>query len=232
MSQMDLIYQNSEVTIVAAAGEDPEYDLPGVGRRKRRQQPQTKIGSTVLISPLPKTAHLIAKSQWAKRAWTYQESLLSRRRLVFTDEQVYFQCHGTHCYEAHPTLMETSRFLEDENFVKRMKPVNYPGGGVFPTGVGTGKDAICARISEYLNKSLTRQSDKLNAFLGILRVFEMRGTYNCWGTPILHHSTDQFLTETSRWKMEMCTGFVRGLCWTSLVGLWPSEDREPYLPSW
>ncbi len=93
-------------------------------------------------------------------------------------------------------------------------------------------DAICARISEYSNETLTRQSDKLNAFLGILPVFEMRGTCNCWGTPILHHLTDQFLTETSRWKMEMGTGFVRGLYWISVVGLWPSEDREPYLPSW
>jgi hypothetical protein len=63
MSQINLIYQNSEVTTVAAAGEAPEYGLPGVGRRKRRQQPQTKIGFTVLTSPLPKTAHLVAKSQ-------------------------------------------------------------------------------------------------------------------------------------------------------------------------
>lgn len=31
VQKMDLIYQNSEVTIIAAAGQDPLYGLPGVG---------------------------------------------------------------------------------------------------------------------------------------------------------------------------------------------------------
>ncbi|KAF2187979.1 hypothetical protein K469DRAFT_568100, partial [Zopfia rhizophila CBS 207.26] len=29
---------------------------------------------------------------WNKRGWSYQERLLSRRCLIFTTYQVYFQC--------------------------------------------------------------------------------------------------------------------------------------------
>jgi hypothetical protein len=97
MSQMDMIYQNTVVTIVAAAGKDPSYGLPGVSRRERRPQPRARTRSTVFIDSLPNTNSLISNSHWASRGWTYQEAMLSRRRLAFTDEQVYFQCNGMHC---------------------------------------------------------------------------------------------------------------------------------------
>lgn len=50
--QMDLIYRNSEVTIIAAAGRDPSYGLPGVGHRRRIRQPRAKIGKHFLLSTL------------------------------------------------------------------------------------------------------------------------------------------------------------------------------------
>jgi hypothetical protein len=41
---MDLIYNNSEVTIIAAAGQNPFYGLPGVSSRHRNPQVRAKIG--------------------------------------------------------------------------------------------------------------------------------------------------------------------------------------------
>jgi hypothetical protein len=51
--------------------------------------------------------------------------------------------------------------------------------GVFAFGVGTTPNSIFNRIAEFSSKSLTHQSDRLNTFLGILRVFETQGTYHC-----------------------------------------------------
>jgi hypothetical protein len=226
MNQMDLIYQNSEVTIVAAAGEDPSYGLPGVSRRERRPQPQAKIGSTLFITPLSTTRALIANSHWATRGWTYQEALLSRRRLVFTDEQVYFQCHGMHCYETFQIPREFPHTPNGQSLEEKYQLRKYGhGSGIFPIGVGTDDDAIFERISEYSRKSLTRQSDRLNAFLGVLRAFETLGTYNCWGTPlprtiILSHPVG---------VRNLNEGFLCGLCWTASGA---SKAREPSLPSW
>jgi hypothetical protein len=53
VGKMDLIYQNAELTIIAAIGEDPSYGLPGVGQRKREPKHLTactKVGRHFLIS--------------------------------------------------------------------------------------------------------------------------------------------------------------------------------------
>jgi len=200
MSQMDLIYQNSEVTIVAAAGRDPNYGLPGVSERKRRRQAQAMIGSTVFTNPLKSTDALIANSEWDGRAWTYQEGLLARRLLLFTDDQVYFQCHYMHCYEAHQSLTEAQRSVSGKQTVQGIRPRISPATGVFPNRIDTGKNSICQRITEYSRRSLTRQSDRLNAFLGILEFLRREALTIAGGRPFciipptnlhLHHHWEQ-----------------------------------------
>ncbi|KAH8778471.1 heterokaryon incompatibility protein-domain-containing protein, partial [Diaporthe sp. PMI_573] len=91
IKNMHRIYRGAEVTIVAAAGESPEYGLPGVSR-KMSIPPRLKIGNQKFACIPPDPQLLIESSTWSSRGWTYQEGLLSRRRLVFTDQQSYFQC--------------------------------------------------------------------------------------------------------------------------------------------
>lgn len=92
IQQMDLIYQLAEVVIIAAFGHDPTSGLPGVRKTPRVYQPRATIGSHVLASTMRRPGLVIASSTWTTRAWTYQEALLARRRLVFMEEQVYFEC--------------------------------------------------------------------------------------------------------------------------------------------
>lgn len=87
---MDSIYRNAFVTIIAAAGNNSDYGLPGVSR-PRKATSLVKIGGHAFVAvqnPLTD----IQTSIWYTRGSTYQEMLLSRRRLIFTDYQVYFQC--------------------------------------------------------------------------------------------------------------------------------------------
>jgi heterokaryon incompatibility protein (HET) len=226
MSQMDLIYQNAIITIVAAARKDPSYGLPGVSRRERRPQLRARIRSTVFVNPWAKTRFLVADSHWATRGWTYQESVLSRRRLVFTDEQVYFECNGMSCYEAFQIPWESLHTSDRQSMED--KYLNGPDydDALFPFGVDTTSNAIFNRISEYSRKSLTHQSDRLNAFLGILRAFETQDIYHCWGTPIL---PSPFAPGMKPSKQDLNTGFLLGLCWTQKVS---PQVRIPNLPSW
>ncbi|KAH6839650.1 heterokaryon incompatibility protein-domain-containing protein [Alternaria rosae] len=94
IQQMDLIYQNAFVTIVAAAGTDPYFGLPGVGATPRTPQPSAWVGGQCLVSTLPDLQTLIKASRWWHRAWTYQESFFSTRRIVFTEQQVYYECRA------------------------------------------------------------------------------------------------------------------------------------------
>ncbi|KAK0623882.1 heterokaryon incompatibility protein-domain-containing protein, partial [Immersiella caudata] len=94
VSIMDMVYHLATVTIVAAAGQDAEFGLPGVGCTKREPQPVINMGGRVWISSLENPKHRIERSKWFSRGWTYQEGLFSRRRLIFTESQVYFECNS------------------------------------------------------------------------------------------------------------------------------------------
>lgn len=95
--QMDKVYRNAEITICAAAGEGPEHGLPGVGSIARVPQAHARIGNHTLISTMHDPIDVTSSTKWASRGWTYQEVICSRRRLVFTDEQVFFECQQMSC---------------------------------------------------------------------------------------------------------------------------------------
>lgn len=152
--------------------------------------------------------------------------MLSRRRLAFTDDQVSFQCTGMHCYEAFQIPWESLHTSDRQSMEDKYLYLSGSGGELFPFGVGTTRNAIFNRISEYSRKSLTYQSDRLNALLGILRVFETRGTYHYWGTPIL---PDSFAPGLEPSKQDLNLGFLQGLCWEPLGNF---KARLQHLPSW
>ena len=88
IKQMDLVYKYAEVAIIATAGDDPSVGLPGVSMTCRQVPPSAWVNEHQLVS-FPLTPDLtIQKSRWMTRGWTYQEGLLSRRRVVFTRDQV------------------------------------------------------------------------------------------------------------------------------------------------
>ncbi|KAH9205976.1 heterokaryon incompatibility protein-domain-containing protein, partial [Leptodontidium sp. 2 PMI_412] len=99
IGQMDMIYQASEFTIVAAAGYDEHTGLPGVGSTTRSLQPSISLGEFTIRSTMRHPHQAIKAARWMTRGWTLQESILAKRRLVFTEDQIYFECNAMNCYE-------------------------------------------------------------------------------------------------------------------------------------
>jgi hypothetical protein len=97
---MDEIYAAAQVTLVAAAGSDPSYGLPGVSSQSRPVPKSEKIGDLWLtLLPRPVQLAEVAESKWASWAWTFQEFHRSRRRLIFTRHQAIFVCNSGMQYE-------------------------------------------------------------------------------------------------------------------------------------
>jgi Heterokaryon incompatibility protein (HET) len=213
IQQMDLIYQRAEVVIIAAFGDDPTHGLPGVGQTPRTYQPRVKRGSHVLASTMQDPKLLINSSVWRTRAWTYQEGLLARRRLVFTEEQVYFECWGMNRRETVDLDVDA---VEINHFIPR------PG----LRSPGAGGRAILQNIAAFTTRELTKESDILNAFTGILNVYARAdpAVHSYWGVPILP-STFKCPGDT---QYTLTQGFISGLCWKSLI---PGR-RRPGFPSW
>lgn len=92
---MDLIYGNSLLTICAADGYDAWSGLQALnssGSPTSQYIAECAPGVRLMVSRLAETG--INSSVWNTRAWTFQERLLSKRCLIFTEGRVFFQCRS------------------------------------------------------------------------------------------------------------------------------------------
>jgi len=89
---MATIYTSTALTLVVASSRDADSPLPGVQSGSRWPRPwgiEVQLNRPARLDLVLKA---IERSPYNSRAWTFQERHLSRRLLVFHDEQVYFQC--------------------------------------------------------------------------------------------------------------------------------------------
>ncbi|RYP92705.1 hypothetical protein DL770_001218 [Monosporascus sp. CRB-9-2] len=221
IQRMDVIYQCASITIIAAGGKGPDAGLSGVSETMRKLDLRMHGGYSRPYICLPRADSDIQESIWWTRAWTYQEGLLSRRRLVFTESQVYFQCQSGHYIEKWRDSFEKTQeprysFQDDLN-----------GHRVFPNqGVGEKTEDIFVRIGEYVQRELSYESDGLNAFLGLFRAYQRmpEPVYHFWGVPLLARS-----------GAPIASSMANGLLWCSFHPSDPEHGRlrrVECLPSW
>ncbi|OCL11406.1 HET-domain-containing protein, partial [Glonium stellatum] len=94
IANMDNIYANATVTIVAATGFDANAGLSGFegDLRASTNTPLVMIGPELQLGVLPHFAAELTESCHATRGWTFQEVCLSPRCVVFLNGSVYFSC--------------------------------------------------------------------------------------------------------------------------------------------
>jgi hypothetical protein len=66
---MDIIYSEASLVIIAAAGDDPEYGLPGVGPRARMPQQSIKLEGCTLLQTFTEIERELHGSTWLSRGW-------------------------------------------------------------------------------------------------------------------------------------------------------------------
>jgi Heterokaryon incompatibility protein (HET) len=188
MSQMDQVYSLAILTVIAAAGKDANAGLPGVRPRTRlRGQLDVCMGHIQLTTFLPDPfsqpgtvgrGSAIGDSVWNTRAWTYQETIFSSRRLIFTRHQAYLFCREeVYCEDQlDPHYLEASSMgtffdfdLQDEM---------------------SGERAYTRLVKQYSDRKVTKDEDVLNACFSLLRpISSQLRTPLCWGLPeSLFHS--------------------------------------------
>ncbi|KAF9630445.1 hypothetical protein BFW01_g1007 [Lasiodiplodia theobromae] len=227
IKQMDYIYAQADLTIVAAAGNHADYGLPGVSTQPRFTRRSFKLGNYILSpnwGPV-RLAGALKQSTWMERGWTYQEALLSRRRLFFTD-----YCYLHDCGECHIEGNESMRFeswTQCPLFVNHGKVkehslwMSYNLSPVIPD--------VCDRIQEYSMRKLSYQSDSLNAIMGVLHTFESSNPpiYHYQGVPIIPPAEALLDFDPRTTLMD---GFVQSLRWC--LDTHGVKKRRPAFPSW
>ncbi|EQB55148.1 hypothetical protein CGLO_04948 [Colletotrichum gloeosporioides Cg-14] len=90
--QMDRVYGNAFVTIIAASANSSQDGLPGMSGPPRRQE-RLKLGDINLVELSSVGQETVKMGRWATRGWTFQEGYLSKRRLIFTEKEVLLLCN-------------------------------------------------------------------------------------------------------------------------------------------
>ncbi|KAK8203143.1 hypothetical protein M8818_005368 [Zalaria obscura] len=208
--QMDKIYRHAALTIVAA-GDDIKKGLPGL-KHGSRSPPvkRVKVRRLSFQLRLPGIREAIISTRWQSRAWTYQEAQMSKRKLVFTAYQVFYECKARTLAEASVSHVEfTPGWLDPEDPRTRW---NEELLGSRDYGIMTLEVAIEA----ITGRDLTYENDILNAISGLLAA-------------VAQAHNESFLC-----GMLLSTFLEHSMLWTPMVKL---RRREPdagghNFPSW
>jgi len=172
ISLMDDIYSCAFATIISLNGESANDGIPRVGANDQGI-PQATVhcgGENKIISKMPPLERQLRHSTWATRGWTFQEGILSHRRLIFTRHQVYFSCNTLNCSESIGNLDSTDT------------TINVSRGlcdAALQNPLAQGSKSLMSLIEVYghiisscANRKLSDQSDALNTVLGILKMLK------------------------------------------------------------
>ncbi|KUJ14494.1 HET-domain-containing protein [Mollisia scopiformis] len=171
------IYSAAKLVIVAASGDNMDAGLSGISQPRNPQKSQIFSGIQVNVQLAPMW-DTVDKSTWNSRAWTYQEVILAKRKLFFTEAQVYFECVYRINHEetlAYPSFDPS--FHDKDHYPTSTTSLTYNDLGwskdqvsstiLSSTGESSWK-AYQRHVPRYRHRKLSHESDLLNALTGIL----------------------------------------------------------------
>lgn len=225
LSTMSSIFGRASVVIVAGNGSNANHGLLGIPNiSKARDCPDDSIAlsnnarimAMHLPSQRPRSLEASTLSIWKARGWTFQESFFARRKLLFYDGYVAWEC-AERCTLERLTS-ETMEAMTDVSIehsrlqVSSLKRQRQLRGESFEIA------GLAAIIGDFNGRSFTYCEDALDAFAGIA----------------------SFLHSGSHWTLGFISGLPRALFGLSL--LWhhmqttrrrPSKSGSNFcLPSW
>ncbi|KFY97790.1 hypothetical protein V498_01859 [Pseudogymnoascus sp. VKM F-4517 (FW-2822)] len=185
VQHMDAIFTRASFIIIAAGGGDANAGLTGLngGPRDITQNTATYSDELTLLSLKLGREDDLNASVWNSRCWTYQEYVLSRRSLIFTKDNVYFQC-------GHACWSEDINMLWPDVDMSATELTIVPSRGEEPPKVtigytyslGVAHHYYFNMIAEYTIRDMTYPSDRLTGFQGILNFYNMKyGPIFIWG---------------------------------------------------
>ncbi|EMC93552.1 hypothetical protein BAUCODRAFT_245388 [Baudoinia panamericana UAMH 10762] len=176
---MHAIYGNAYLTICAADGESADagiiamYDTPD---KTDDTSAEIAHGFHIQLSRTPDM--VISDTKWDRRAWTFQERMLSRRCVIFAEGRIYYQCRRTSMSEdIHNEATGKAWSLQSiSGPLRSLNEINDRALSYYITSVPM-----------YYRRELTRLQDVLSAYKGVESLLEknMRAPF-CFGLPTSH----------------------------------------------
>lgn len=164
LNLMGSIYANAIVTVVSLSGDamDGLPGIRGVSMPQKANQDVVEFGEEQLVSHTPwNDPH----QDWSRhpyfdRGWTYQEYLLSSRKLLFFQGKVHWICSHACWHEDMAMSTETVKNPAEDD-------TSWPS--LFETTESQRKNELSQTIQKYCMKKLRYDEDALPAISATLR---------------------------------------------------------------
>lgn len=187
IGHMSDVYRDAIFTIVAAEGHHADAGLPGVTKPRTARQVEVALPrsasvahKSLLTTLTPRKEFYLSPTDtsiWGSRSRTLQEHALSRRCVIFMDQQVMWHCHE-------------SRWLEEVHSKTRLAKVKWMSmmEANMVTKVDNTSDlwrTFEVLVRNFKLRTLTHEGDAYDAFSGILAEMRRRtGESFLWGMPV------------------------------------------------
>ncbi len=194
--QMDRVYGGAVLTIICASPNPPvevHNGLPGY-RPGSRICTQTieEIKDLTLTTTFVNLDLAVMYSRWNQRAWTFQEHRLSRRKLFFTELQLYFQCScAVFCEDALGEGCLPTAFIYADTSLRNTCGIDAPqlqkqhAATTWvprspPSNAIEGMDIYMRLFDQYSGRDISYPGDIVFAFQGILSLLKRILNTNFW----------------------------------------------------
>jgi Heterokaryon incompatibility protein (HET) len=199
ISNMDLIYKQAALTIIAHSGMNSDSPLPGIieGTRfpiVRSQQ----IGGLKVISQSTSLGSPSISSRYDTRGWTYQEETLSPRRLYIYHTHASFECCTSKYFDVIDREEEVNHrwYSSASSVVAHLqhRHATKESGGPLEFDAEHYR-LYLDTVRGFSSRNLTLQSDRLNAFSGMIKVLE-----KLFETPFCNGLPERFIDVALLWS--------------------------------
>ncbi|CAF3511390.1 unnamed protein product [Fusarium graminearum] len=202
VSGMHQIFRSASFTLVVALDDRNPPGLPGFIHRPRGSiinKPRVKYHVETLV--VKRGLELVNDSTWNTRGWTFQERLLSPRRIYITEHEVQYECYVGYASEifTHNAPYKTSRRSLSHPLTKR--PVSQLPGfcasrvANFHITEKTSIHDYMRLVRDYTRRNLSYSSDILNAFAGVEGRLK-----DVWGSPFHFGLPEKYLHIALMWR--------------------------------
>ncbi|KAM0420898.1 hypothetical protein ACHAPT_011287 [Fusarium lateritium] len=207
---MDRIYRSANFTIMAALSGQEAWGLPGLVGRPRGSsvyKPAREL-EVELREIRPSGLSAAETSVWNTRGWTFQERLLSRRRLYITEHQVLFECCLGCASEELAHYPPHQRAYGGLSIPKEKGPDNevmeipgfcrwakYDSDVNYHITDNTSVQDYLDWVANYTSRQLSFGSDVLNAFSGVGNVLSQT-----IGSDLIFGLPEKLLVQALMWK--------------------------------
>lgn len=197
INAMHKVYGRSSLTLIVATATSPvqDYGIPGIrGTPRTKKQHLECLEGMDLVTALPDYHVALETTVWISRGWTFQEGILSKRCLIFTDHQMFFRCgRNSRCEDIRAEGCAIQLQRHPAKPALKRGYLDYAVSGQFLENgsIGRAFAEYSLLVSGYSSRSFTMRGDILSAFTGImtalLRYLSWTGFFFC--LPI--HTFDQ-----------------------------------------